>query len=70
MRELTAFLVAVLLLAFVVAMGCEPAEARTGHPKPTNAELLEGVFELRLSDGTRCVRLYQNSISCDWEAKR
>lgn len=55
-----------MLLCLTVAVllgGCsQPADSGV----MPHGQVPGGLNEFRLSDGTRCVGLYQRAISCDW----
>lgn len=63
----------VLLAAAALLVGCGPNYdiPNKAPPAPENIKLVAlgqglGVYEVTLSDGTRCVTVSGNGIDCDW----
>lgn len=55
----------VIVVVALMSMGCGPDP----HIDPHDQAWQQGLTEVRLSDGTRCVRLFQNALDCDWDHK-
>lgn len=62
-----------LIFSFAVALsGCGPTAPADTHDQTVKSYRvgITVVYEFRLDDGTRCVALYDNAVSCEWKNGR
>lgn len=54
-----------VLLLVLLLTGCLPEQPQTA-PEPLEYNQERGISEVYLIDGTRCVTIYINGITCDF----
>lgn len=43
---------------------------KTNKPLVTQYEIPYGIYEFRLTDGTRCVTVYKGGLACEWKSQQ